>query len=58
VDRRKMPLGMAEHVEQPLGGTETPFDPRGLSSEEKLAGVFEGQSAASAGQAPVMWRSS
>src|SRR6266496_1338784 len=58
VDGRKVPLGMAQHVEQPLGRAEAPFDAGRLSCEKKLAGVFEGQSAASAGQEPVMWRSS
>ena len=53
-----MALGMAQNVEQPLGRPEAPFDATGLSREKNVAGVFEGQSAASAGQAPVMWRSS
>ena len=49
-----MTLWMTEHVEETLGRTEAPLDATRLSCEEKLAGVFEGQSAASAGQAPVM----
>jgi len=49
-----MALRMTEHIEEALGRTEAPFDATRLSCEEKLAGVFEGQSAASAGQAPVM----
>ena len=49
-----MALRMSQHVEQTLGRTEAPLDTTSLSCEEKLAGVFEGQSAASAGQAPVI----
>src|SRR5439155_26026438 len=58
VDGREMTLWMTEHVEETLGRTEAPLDATRLSCEEKLAGVFEGQSAASAGQAPVMCRNS
>src|SRR6266705_5549339 len=58
VNGREVALGMAQHVEQPLGRAEAPFDAGRLSCKKKLAGVFEGQSAASAGQAPVMCRSS
>ena len=58
MDRRKVALRMAQYVEEPLGGAEAPFDATGLSGKEVLDGVFEGQSAASAGQAPVMCRSS
>ena len=53
-----MALGVPQRVEQPLSRAKAPFDTTGLSGEEELAGVFEGQSAASAGQAPVMCRSS
>src|SRR5205814_7905664 len=52
VDGREMPLRMAEHVEEPLGWAKAPLDTTGLSGEEVLNGVFEGQSAASAGHAP------
>ena len=58
VDGREVPLRMAEHVEEPLGWSEAPLDTTSLSGEEVLDGVFEGQSAASAGQAPVMCLSS
>src|SRR3989442_14377330 len=56
MNRWKMPLWTAEDVEQSLGGAEAPFDATGLSTEKELAGFFEGQSAASAGHAPVMGR--
>ena len=56
MDCREMPLRTAEDVEQSLGGAEAPFDATGLSTEKELAGFFEDQSAASAGQAPVMCR--
>jgi len=49
-----MALRMPQDVEQPLGWAEAPLDTTSLSREEVLDGVFEGQSAASAGQAPVM----
>jgi hypothetical protein len=52
-----MPFGVAEDVQQRLGGAEAPFDTPSLSCEKKLAGFFEGQSAASAGHAPAMCRS-
>src|SRR6266511_4579625 len=58
VDRGEMAFRPTEHVEQSLGRAETPLDAAGLPGEKKLAGVFESQSAASAGQAPVMCRSS
>jgi len=54
VNGREMALRMPQDVEQPLGWAEAPLDTTSLSREEVLDGVFEGQSAASAGQAPVM----
>src|SRR5205823_14989550 len=61
VDGGEVPLGMAQHVQEPLGRSEAPLDAAPLSCEEKAAGVLEGQpaqSAASAGARPAMWRSS
>ena len=58
VNGGKMALGAAKRVEESLGRPEAPFDATGLSGKEILAGVFEAQSAASAGHAPVICRSS
>src|SRR5713101_9655543 len=61
MNRGKVPLRMAQHVQEPLGRPEAPLYAASLSREEKAAGVLEGQpgqSAASAGCRPAMWRSS
>src|SRR6266480_5670638 len=61
VDSREAALRVVECGEEPLGGSEAPFDAAGLSGEEEAAGVREGQpaqSAASTGRRPAMWRSS
>src|SRR5438034_11724414 len=42
VDGGEMPLGMAQHVEEPRGRPEAPLDAAPLSFKEKAAGVVEG----------------
>src|SRR2546427_13305110 len=43
VDSREAALRVVECGEEPLGGSEAPFDAAGLSGEEEAAGVREGQ---------------
>ena len=57
----KLRFGMPQRLEQGARGAETPLDPGGLTGEQVAAGVRKGrpgQSAASAGPLPVVWRSS